>query len=185
MRIRKMKLSLLEHSLKSIFHYRLTALYLVAGVAFTTAHTPFTNGDLSSTGKPILVLSSLRPDFGQPPILFFNVAYHSLAAWLSFLGVFWDVRRRMREWALIRLCGGHPSLVAGFQYCLLFILGLMIGGVFSFLAGMPKLSEHAIWQMTATSEWGFLFSLCLFAGPIAYTEFFDIVPVLRIEGDAR
>lgn len=189
--------SLLEHSLKSIFHYRMTAVYFIAGVVLTTAHIPFTRNELSpilqatqhSYSNPVVPnapsVSSLRLDFGQPPVLFINIAYHLVAAWFSFLGIFWDVRRRMREWTLIRLCGRHPSLIAGFQYSCLALLGLIMGGGISFLIALPHSMGHTLWTMMATAVWGFLFSFCIFAGPIAYTEFFDVVPVLRLEGEVR
>jgi hypothetical protein len=90
------------------FHYGITSLCLIVGAALTTAHIKLTVSSSPSTfvqnehsipnpdmiRRPIL--TSIRLDFGQPPILFINVTYRAVAAWLSFLGVFWDGRRRMR-----------------------------------------------------------------------------------------
>jgi hypothetical protein len=131
------------------------------------------------------ILSRFRLDFGEPPFFIFHIARITIAGWLAFLGAFWDVRRRMKEWALIRLYGGYPSLVAGFQYFCLSLLGALIGGGFALLTGPPRSLDDAFWLMVATLGWGLLFSSCVSIGPIAYTEFCDVVPVFRIEGEVR
>jgi hypothetical protein len=165
---------LLQHSINSVLHFRMTAVFLVAGIALTSINAPISGNNLS-----------MRLDFGRPPILLFRIAYHSIAAWIAFLGVFWDVRKRMQEWALVRLAGGHPSLVAGFQYAFVSGLGLLIGGGISFLIRFPYSVEEAVFRITGIVLWVLLFSVCVSAGPLAFTEFFDVVPVIRTEGDVR
>jgi len=173
-------------------HYRMTAVYLIVGVTLTTAHPPRVSlvefqGMQDSAPKLVLrhkpVFMRLRIDLGLPPILFVNIAYHTVAAWYSLLGVLWDVRRRMREWALIRLAGGHPCLIAGFQYFCISILGILMGGGLAILTRFRHPVNFG--QMMAISAWGILFSLCVSVGPIAYTEFFDMVSVIRVEGEVR
>jgi hypothetical protein len=188
--------ALVKHFVKSIHHYRLTAFYLVAGVVLATVHSPITyinrpaaqpaqrqyaNHDPSRMPIP----SRFRLDIGEPPASVFHIARIAIAGWFAFLGAFWDVRRRMREWALIRLYGGHPSFVAGFQYFCLAFLGALIGGGFALLSGPARSLRDAFWLMTATLGWGFVFSCCVSIGPIVYTEFCDVVAVFRIEGEVR
>jgi hypothetical protein len=60
-----------------------------------------------------------------------------------------------------------------------------MGGGISFLIGLPHSMGHALWQMMGIAVGGILFSFCVFAWPIAYTEFFDAIPVLRIDGEVR
>jgi hypothetical protein len=88
----------------------------------------------------------------------------------------------MREWALIRLYGGHPSLVAGFHFFCLSLLGTLIGGGFALLTGPARSLDDTCCLILATLGWACLFSICVCIGPIAYTEFCDVVAVLRVDG---
>lgn len=182
--------SLVKHVWKSIHCYRLTAVYLVAGVVLITAQTGFMHRSPSAMQQENVdhaplrteVLSQFRLDVGEPPHSFFRIACITIGEWFAFLGVYWDVRRRMKEWALIRLYGGHPSFVAGLQYFALSLLGALIGGGIALVFGPSRSLDDAFWLMMATLVWGFLVSICVSTGPIAYAEFCDVVAVLRVEG---
>ncbi len=181
---------LMGHFWKSIHLYRLTPLYLVAGVAIATAqiafihhHSPVAQREYeahesSGTG----MLSRFQLDIGEPPSSISRIARIAIGGWFAFLGAFWDVRRRMKEWALIRLYGGHPGLVAGFHFFCLTLLGALIGGGFALVIGQTGAPIDVFWLMAATLAWGMLFSICVTIGPIAYTELFDVVAILRLEG---
>jgi len=118
-------------------------------------------------------------------IISFHVARIAIAGWFAFLGAFWDARSRIKEWALIRLYGGYPSLVAGFQYLCLALLGSLIGGGLALLTSLPLFPNDAFRLIALTLGWGLLFSICVSIGPIAYTEFCDAVQIFRIEGEVR
>jgi len=190
---------LAEQFWKSIYCYRLTALYVVAGVALATVHAPVRFN--SPAVEPSIQLETVDPsplripaaqrlqmNFGDPPSaisISLHIARIVIAGWIAFLGVFWDVRRRMKEWALIRLYGGYPSLVAGFQYICLALAGALAGWGFAILAHLPLSPNDAFRLIVLTLAWGLIFSICVFIGPIAYTEFCDAVRILRIEGEVR
>jgi len=190
---------LVKHSLKSIRCYRLTALYIVAGVALATAHAPVRHNkpaavpsmqqkDVNHPPSRKAVLSRFRLDFGEPPSGLsagIHIARITIAGWLAFLGVLWDVRRRMKEWALIRLYGGYPCLVAGFHYFCLALLGVAAGGLFALLAGLPLSPDDVFWLMILTIGWGFFFSFCVSIGSIVYTEFCDVIQIFRMEGEVK
>lgn len=187
------------HFWNSVRCYRLTALYLVAGVVLATAHTPVRHHrpsavlsmqqeDVSQSPSRMPMMQRFQMNFGEPPspiFVSFHIARIVIAGWIAFLGVFWDVRRRMKEWALIRLYGGYPSLVSGFQYFCLALLGTLIGGGFALLTRLPLSPDDAFWLVVPTLVWGLLFSICVSAGPVAYTEFCDVVQIFRIEGEVR
>ncbi len=184
------------HFWKSVRCYRLTALYLVAGVALATVHTPVRHYsppveppiqqetvDQPPTEMPMM--QRFQMNFGEPPStesVIFHIARIVIAGWIAFLGVFWDVRRRMKEWALIRLYGGYPSLVAGFHYLCLVLAGILVGCGFALLTRLPLIPDDAFWLIVLTLAWGLVFSICVSVGPVAYTEFCDVVPIFRIEG---
>ncbi len=188
---------LVKHFLKSIRCHQLASLYLVAGIALATAHTPFAfckmpvwilmqpqDANYAPPGNPDL--SGLQLDFDESPLIIsFNVARIGIAGWFAFLGVFWDARSRIKEWALIRLYGGYPSLVAGFQYFSLALLGALIGAGFSLLTFLPLFPNDAFRLIVLTLGWGMFFSICISIGPIAYTEFCDVVRIFRLEGEVR
>ena len=187
------------HFSKSVRCYRLTALYLVAGVALATVHTPIRYNsppdehsiqqeavDPSPSRMP--ATQRFQMNFGDPPSAIsvsFHIARIVIAGWIAFLGGFWDVRRRMKEWALIRLYGGYPSLVAGFQYLCLALLGSLIGCGFALLVRLPLTPDDAFWLVVLTLAWGLLFSICVSAGSVVYTEFCNVVRIFRIEGEVR
>ena len=188
--------SSVKHILRSVAFYRITAFYLVAGVVLATVHSPIsliprpatplmrqasTNCDASKTIFPL----QFRWTLGDPPVSVFHAARIAVAGWFAFLGAFWDVRRRMKEWALVRLYGGYPSLVAAFQYFCLSLCGTLIGGGLSILTGPAWARANALGVMTATLIWGFIFSCCVTIGPILYAEFYDLIPIFRIEGEIR
>ncbi len=188
---------LARHFWNSVGFYRLTALYLVAGVALATAHTPLRHHkppavpsmdriDASQSPPRMPIMPRFQLDFGEPPSdasIVFHIARITVAGWIAFLGVFWDVRRRMKEWALIRLYGGYPSLVAGSQYLCLALAGALIGCSFALLTRPPHTPDDAFWLITLTLFWGLLFSICVSVGPVVYTEFCDVVQIFRIEGE--
>jgi hypothetical protein len=133
-------------------------------------------------------MRQLQMSFGEPPSsisVTFHIARIVIAGWMAFLGVFWDVRRRMREWALIRLYGGYPSLVAGFQYLCLSLAGALAGWGFALLTHLPLSPNDAFGLLVLTLAWGWIFLICVSMGPIVYTEFCDAVRILRIEGEVR
>lgn len=189
----------IKHFGSSIRYYRLTALYMVAGVALATAHIPVKYD--GPPNVPVMQLESMdntpskspfmlrfRLDFGEPPSassVCFHIARIAIAGWLAFLGVFWDVRRRMKEWALIRLYGGYPSLVAGFQCLCLALMGTLLGGGFAFLAERPLSPEDGFWFIVLALGWGLLFSICVSIGPIAYAESCYVIHIFRIEGEVK
>lgn len=180
---------LANHVWKSIRFYRLTAVYLICGVAFATAQIASMHcsppvvrqKDAEHTLSKTEILSRFRLDIGEPPYSIFRIARITIGGWFAFLGAFWDVRRRMKEWALIRLYGRHPSLIAGSHYFCLSLLGALIGGGFALLIGPSRFLDDVFWFMSASLNWGFLFSICVTIGPIAYTEFCDVAAILRIE----
>lgn len=188
---------LVEHSLKSIRRYRLTALYIVAGVTLATAHTPFAfykmpvmvlmqSQDSTHAASRTRDLSQFQLDFGESPLIIsFHVARIAIAGWFAFLGAFWDARSRIKEWALIRLYGGYPSLVAGFQYISLALLGALIGGGFALLTGMPLFPNDAFRLLVLTMGWGMVFAIAVSIGPVLYTELCDVVPIFRMEGEVK
>jgi len=190
---------LAEHFWKSFRCYRLTAFYFIAGVVLATVHTPVKHN--SPPGEHSIQLETVDPsplrmpaaqrlqmNFGDPPSVIsvsFHIARIVIAGWIAFLGVFWDVRRRMKEWALIRLYGGYPSLVAGFQYLCLALAASFIGCGFALLTRLPITPDEACWLIMLTLAWGAIFSICVFAGPVLNAEFCDLVQICRIEGDLR
>jgi alpha-D-ribose 1-methylphosphonate 5-triphosphate synthase subunit PhnL len=145
---------LVEHSLKSIRRYRLTTLYIVAGIALSAAHPPFAfyktrvmalmqSQDATHAPPRTTDPSRFQLDFGESPLtISFHVARIAIAGWLAFLDAFWDARSRIKEWALIRLYGGYPSLVAGFQYFYLALLGALIECMGSEPAKLGSLSRR-------------------------------------------
>jgi hypothetical protein len=187
------------HFWKSVRCYRLTAFYFIAGVALATLHTPVKHDsppdghfiqqeavDPSPLRMP--AAQRLQMNFGDPPSAIsvsFHIARIVMAGWIAFLGVFWDVRRRMKEWALIRLYGGYPSLVAGFQYLCLAFMGMLVGCGFALLTHLPLAPDDAFWLAMLTLAWGVIFSICVSVGPVVYTEFCDVVRIFRIEGEVR
>jgi hypothetical protein len=82
--------------LHSICYYRLTALYLVAGIALTTAHTPLTYSstpaaqeqDSNDALSRASILSRFQLEVGEPPSSVFRIAHIAIAAWFAFLGAF-------------------------------------------------------------------------------------------------
>lgn len=190
---------LAAHFWKSIRCYRLTALYLVAGVALATLNTPVRHYSppvepsiqqetVGQSPSRVPLMQRLQMNFGEPPSAIsvsFHIARIVIAGWIAFLGVFWDVRRRMKEWALIRLYGGYPSLVAGFQYLCLAFAGALVGCSFALLTRLPLTPDEAFWLIMLTLAWGAIFSICVSVGPVVYAEFCDLVQIYRIEGDVR
>lgn len=185
--------SLSGHVWKSIRYYRRFAVYFVAGVVLATSHTPIIvsfpeatlsvyQGAANQVPQRTPIPARFRLDIGEPPASIFHIARIIIAGWFAFWGVFWDVQKRAKEWALIRLYGGHPSLVAGFQYFCLTLLGALIGGGFALLIGPTRYLSDTAWLMSATLIWAFLFSCCVSIGPIIYAEFCDTIAVFRVEG---
>jgi hypothetical protein len=131
-------------------------------------------------------LPRLKLDFGESPLIIsFHVARIAIAGWIAFLGAFWDARNRIKEWALIRLYGGYPSLVAGFQYFCLALFGALIGGGFALLTGLPLFPNDASRLIVLTLGWGMVFTIGISIGPVIYTELCDVVSIFRIEGEVK
>lgn len=133
-------------------------------------------------------MSRFELDFGKPPSplsVCFHIVRIVIAGWIAFLGVFWDVRRRIKEWALIRLYGGYPSLVAGLQCLCLALLGTLFGGGFALFMTLPLSPDESFWFVVLALGWGMLFSICISIGPVVYTEFFDVIEIFRIEGEVK
>jgi hypothetical protein len=130
------------------------------------------------------MIQRFQVNLGDPPSAIsvsFHIARIIIAGWIAFLGVFWDVRRRMKEWGLIRLYGGCPSRVAGFQFLCLGLAGTFIGCGFALLTQLPLLPDEAFWLVVLSLAWGLVFSICISVGPVVYTEFCDVVQVFRME----
>jgi hypothetical protein len=187
------------HFWMSVRDYRATAIYLIAGVVLATVHAPVKHYSpprehsiqeeaVDPSVPKMPAEQRFQMNFGDPPSpisVSFHIARIVIAGWFAFLGVLWDVRRRMKEWALIRLYGGYPSLVAGFQYLCLALAGVLIGCSFALLIRSPLTSDEAFWLIMLTLAWGAIFSICVSVGPVVYTEFCDVVQIFRIEGEVR
>ena len=184
--------SLAAHVGKSILCYRLSALFIIVGVVLATVHIPFRvmgappafvqPADEGHTLSRVAILSRFRFDIGKPPSSFFYFFLIATAGQFVVLGVFWDVRRRAKELALIRLYGGHPSLVVGFQVFCLSVAGSLVGGGFALLIRSSRSPGDATLLILATVAWGLFFSGCLSVGVIASTEFSDVAEILQMEG---
>ncbi len=178
---------------KSILYRPLFSVYLIAGVVLATVHPPIIvriDPSLPSSHQVEadrdLLATFLKAQFqlniGEPPVSIFHVVRIVIAGWFSFFGVFWDVQKRLKEWALIRLYGGHPSFVAAAQYFCLILMGSLIGGGLALLIEPARSMDNAVWLLLTTVIWGLIFSCCLSIGPIIYTEFCDEIAILRVEG---
>lgn len=181
-----------RHIGMTIIFYRLSALYVVVGVVLATVHIPFRvmgtppafvqPADEGDTVSRMAILSRLRFDIGKPPSSIFYLFLIATAGHFVILGVFWDVRRRTKELALIRLFGGCPSLVVGFQVFCLSVVGSLVGGGFALLIGSSRSPADATLLILATVAWGLFFAGCLSIGVIAYADFCDVAAILQLEG---
>lgn len=181
--------SFAKHVGKSILCYRLSALFLIVGVVLATVDIPFAlkgapaaSAHRRDIPSGMTILWDYRFDIGKPPSSIFHLILIATAGQFVVLGVFWDVRRRAKEWALIRLYGGYPSLFVGLQVFCLSLVGALVGGGFPLLIGPWRSLRDAALLMSATVVWGLLFSGCLSMGAIAYTEFCDVAAILQVEG---